>query len=239
MIHAIYLVFNFAVATYALRLPLQLKKSVVIMCSQKTLPMAMTIVSFLPPEVPPPNAPYRPLTPPTAPYCPLLPPTASHRIPPRLPHPIAPSAPYHTLPRPTAPHRTFRFPAPAAPAAAFCACAAFCHPAASAPECAAIPPPPPPPLPRRHGIITRASVTRMALRLVRIGGQARSCLFHGRYSAVTRLLHRWASQASSRSLASSRISSRSSPTPSSAPSGRSTAIPTRRATVCNGVIVLY
>ena len=86
MIHAIYLAFNFAVATYALRLPLQLKKSVVIMCSQKTLPMAMTIVSFLPPEVPAPTAPYRLPLPPTAP-------TASHR----------------TLPHSTAPYRTFCF----------------------------------------------------------------------------------------------------------------------------------
>jgi len=50
-IHVIYLVFNFVVAKHVLRLPIAMSKSVVIMCSQKTLPMAMTIVSFLPPEV--------------------------------------------------------------------------------------------------------------------------------------------------------------------------------------------
>jgi len=51
LIHAIYLAFNFSVAHYLLKLPLPLKKSVVVMCSQKTLPMAMTIVAFLPEEV--------------------------------------------------------------------------------------------------------------------------------------------------------------------------------------------
>ena len=53
VIHAIYLLLNFAVATYVLPLHrasrgLDIKKSVVIMGSQKTLPMAMTILSFFP-----------------------------------------------------------------------------------------------------------------------------------------------------------------------------------------------
>jgi len=47
VIHAIYLVFNFSAAT-VLRFPLDIKKSVVIMGSQKTLPMAMTVLSFFP-----------------------------------------------------------------------------------------------------------------------------------------------------------------------------------------------
>ena len=39
VIHLIYLAFNYSVATYVLRCPLDIKKSVVIMGSQKTLPM--------------------------------------------------------------------------------------------------------------------------------------------------------------------------------------------------------
>jgi len=50
-IHAIYLAFNFAFATYVLRCPLDIKKSIVIMGSQKTLPMAMTVLSFFPPSL--------------------------------------------------------------------------------------------------------------------------------------------------------------------------------------------
>ena len=46
-IHLLYLGLNFCAAS-ALRLSLELKKSVVIMCSQKTLPTAMTVVSLLP-----------------------------------------------------------------------------------------------------------------------------------------------------------------------------------------------
>jgi len=48
VIHAIFLAFNYLVATHALKLRLDLKKSVVVMCSQKTLPMAMTIVALFP-----------------------------------------------------------------------------------------------------------------------------------------------------------------------------------------------
>ena len=51
VVHLIYLAFNYLVAHYALRLPLPLEKSVVIMGSQKTLPMALTILSFFPPEL--------------------------------------------------------------------------------------------------------------------------------------------------------------------------------------------
>lgn len=47
-VHAVYLAFNYVVARHVLRLPLALRKSVVIMCSQKTLPMAMTILSYFP-----------------------------------------------------------------------------------------------------------------------------------------------------------------------------------------------
>ena len=49
VIHAVYLGFNFGMATL-LRLPLPEKKSVVVMGSQKTLPMAMTVLTFLPPS---------------------------------------------------------------------------------------------------------------------------------------------------------------------------------------------
>ena len=48
VIHLIYLAFNYLCATYLLRSPLAIKKSLVIMGSQKTLPMAMTILSFFP-----------------------------------------------------------------------------------------------------------------------------------------------------------------------------------------------
>ena len=48
IIHLIYLAFNYLCATYLLRSPLAIKKSLVIMGSQKTLPMAMTILSFFP-----------------------------------------------------------------------------------------------------------------------------------------------------------------------------------------------
>ena len=49
VIHAVYLGFNFGMATL-LRLPLPEKKAVVVMGSQKTLPMAMTVLTFLPPS---------------------------------------------------------------------------------------------------------------------------------------------------------------------------------------------
>lgn len=48
LIHFIYLALNYTAALYVLRLPLEMRKSVVIMCSQKTLPMAMTLLSFFP-----------------------------------------------------------------------------------------------------------------------------------------------------------------------------------------------
>ena len=48
ILHLIYLALNYAVARHLLRLPLEMRKSVVIMCSQKTLPMAMTVLSFFP-----------------------------------------------------------------------------------------------------------------------------------------------------------------------------------------------
>jgi len=50
IIHLVYLGFNYASAS-ALRLPLEMKKAIVIMCSQKTLPTAMTVVSLLPEEM--------------------------------------------------------------------------------------------------------------------------------------------------------------------------------------------
>ena len=49
VIHAVYLGFNLGMATL-LRLPLPEKKAVVVMGSQKTLPMAMTVLTFLPPS---------------------------------------------------------------------------------------------------------------------------------------------------------------------------------------------
>ena len=68
VIHLIYLAFNYLCATYLLRSPLAIKKSLVIMGSQKTLPMAMTILSFFPESLgqqqhhqqdePPPPPPY-------------------------------------------------------------------------------------------------------------------------------------------------------------------------------------
>ena len=49
VIHAVYLGFTFGMATL-LRLPLPEKKAVVVMGCQKTLPMAMTVLTFLPPS---------------------------------------------------------------------------------------------------------------------------------------------------------------------------------------------
>ena len=46
-LHLMYLVLNFTLAT-ALKFDLDAKKSVVIMCSQKTLPVAVAIIDFLP-----------------------------------------------------------------------------------------------------------------------------------------------------------------------------------------------
>ena len=48
VLHLIYLAFNFAVARYILRLRLELRKSVVIMASQKALSISMTVLSFFP-----------------------------------------------------------------------------------------------------------------------------------------------------------------------------------------------
>ena len=47
-IHLIYLLFNYMVAHQLLRLSAELEIAIVLMCSQKTLPMAMTVLSFLP-----------------------------------------------------------------------------------------------------------------------------------------------------------------------------------------------
>ena len=47
-LHGLYLLFNYACATWLLRCPLDVRKSVVIMASQKTLPMAMTVLAFFP-----------------------------------------------------------------------------------------------------------------------------------------------------------------------------------------------
>ena len=46
--HCVYLAFNFAMARYVLRFPLAEKKAVVILTSQKTLPVALSVISFLP-----------------------------------------------------------------------------------------------------------------------------------------------------------------------------------------------
>ena len=48
-LHLVYLVVNFTFAT-VLKFDLDAKKSVVIMCSQKTLPVAVAIIDFLPSE---------------------------------------------------------------------------------------------------------------------------------------------------------------------------------------------
>lgn len=48
VIHTIYLIFNYSVAHCILGTELSLKKAVVVMCSQKTLPMAMTVLAFFP-----------------------------------------------------------------------------------------------------------------------------------------------------------------------------------------------
>jgi sodium/bile acid cotransporter 7 len=47
LIHLLYLVFNDG-ASRLLRLPLEARKAVVILASQKTLPVAMTVLAFLP-----------------------------------------------------------------------------------------------------------------------------------------------------------------------------------------------
>ncbi|GBG34764.1 Sodium/bile acid cotransporter 7 [Hondaea fermentalgiana] len=49
-IHVFYLAFNFVFAQYVLRMALPEKTAVVIVCSQKTLPVAITILQFLPTE---------------------------------------------------------------------------------------------------------------------------------------------------------------------------------------------
>jgi predicted Na+-dependent transporter len=46
-IHLLFMIVNMAAAT-AFQFPLEQKKSVVIQCSQKTLPVSLTIVAFLP-----------------------------------------------------------------------------------------------------------------------------------------------------------------------------------------------
>lgn len=51
LIHAIYLVFNYFVAHCVLGTELSSKKALVIMGSQKTLPMAMTVLAFFPPSL--------------------------------------------------------------------------------------------------------------------------------------------------------------------------------------------
>ncbi len=48
LLHLVYLGCNYAVARHILRLSLEMRKSLVIMTSQKTLPMAMTVLSFFP-----------------------------------------------------------------------------------------------------------------------------------------------------------------------------------------------
>ena len=48
LIHLVYLACNYGVARHALRLSLDMRKSLVIMTSQKTLPMAMSVLSFFP-----------------------------------------------------------------------------------------------------------------------------------------------------------------------------------------------
>ena len=46
--HCVYLAFNYTVAHYVMRFPLAEKKAVVILTSQKTLPVALSVISFLP-----------------------------------------------------------------------------------------------------------------------------------------------------------------------------------------------
>jgi sodium/bile acid cotransporter 7 len=48
VIHLIYLAFNYSVAHLVLGSPMPLKKAVVIAASQKTLPMALTVLAFFP-----------------------------------------------------------------------------------------------------------------------------------------------------------------------------------------------
>ena len=48
LIHLVYLACNYGVARHVLRLSLDMRKSLVIMASQKTLPMAMSVLSFFP-----------------------------------------------------------------------------------------------------------------------------------------------------------------------------------------------
>jgi len=46
LIHVIYLVFNYVVAKYMLRLPLAEVKAITIMTSEKTLPVTIAVVSL-------------------------------------------------------------------------------------------------------------------------------------------------------------------------------------------------
>jgi sodium/bile acid cotransporter 7 len=51
VIHLIYLVLNYSVSHWVLGASLALKKAIVVMGSQKTLPMAMTVLAFFPPSL--------------------------------------------------------------------------------------------------------------------------------------------------------------------------------------------
>ena len=51
VVHLIYLCLNYSVAEWLLCLPLNEKKATVIITSQKTLPVAMTVLEFLPPTL--------------------------------------------------------------------------------------------------------------------------------------------------------------------------------------------
>mmetsp|Transcript_20831 Transcript_20831/g.44753 ORF Transcript_20831/g.44753 Transcript_20831/m.44753 type:complete len:254 (-) Transcript_20831:94-855(-) len=51
LIHVIYLTFNYAAASFVLGLTTPTRKAVVIMASQKTLPMAITVLNLFPPSL--------------------------------------------------------------------------------------------------------------------------------------------------------------------------------------------
>jgi len=51
ILHVIYLAFNYSVAHWVPGASLPLKKAVVIVASQKTLPMALTVLAFFPPAL--------------------------------------------------------------------------------------------------------------------------------------------------------------------------------------------
>jgi predicted Na+-dependent transporter len=50
-VHLLYLVFNYSVTTFVLNLPMKERKAVTIVSSQKTLPVAISILEFLPTDV--------------------------------------------------------------------------------------------------------------------------------------------------------------------------------------------